>query len=99
MGVRRDTLRRSLVLLAAVAIGCRGREYAGQGPYADKLAADVPQIDLLESKLERGRVGLQTKVMFGHVHKKRIGDDRVLVFAAGAPLIPGFAGKIERLST
>ena len=45
MGVRRHTLRRSLVLLAAVVIGCRGREYAGQGPYADKLAADVPQIE------------------------------------------------------
>lgn len=45
MGVGRGTLRRSLVLLAAVAIGCGGREYAGQGPYADKLAADVPQIE------------------------------------------------------
>jgi hypothetical protein len=43
--LERHALRSSLVVLALAAIGCRGREPAGQGPYADKVAADVPQIE------------------------------------------------------
>ena len=41
----RHALNASLVLLGFATIGCRGREPKGQGPYADKVAADVPQIE------------------------------------------------------
>lgn len=41
----RYALRTFIALLALAALGCRGREQAGQGPYADKVATDVPQIE------------------------------------------------------
>jgi len=38
-------MRRRLVVLALLAAGCRERGKVGDGPYADKVAIDIPQIE------------------------------------------------------
>jgi hypothetical protein len=38
-------MRWQLLLLPLLAVGCRERAKVGDGPYADKVATDVPQIE------------------------------------------------------